>query len=156
MRTNNKLKSHVKPGPGMEPRPQRMEGKRFYLCASPATNKRPKLIHMKKHGIRQNRYLRTLDSCNKSIVLKFHPVGLIKFGSNQEVQILQRELLINISIILRHSDHQHIQKSRLKTASLFISSPNLLIYITVRGLDMRIAEFPGHRRKREGNGRTWK
>ena len=42
MRINNKLKSHVKPGPGMEPRPQRMEGKRFYLCASPAPNKRPK------------------------------------------------------------------------------------------------------------------
>ena len=36
------LKSHVKPGPGMEPRSQRMEGKRFYLCASPAPNKRPK------------------------------------------------------------------------------------------------------------------
>ena len=34
--------NHVKPGPGMEPRPQRMEGKRFYLCASPAPNKRPK------------------------------------------------------------------------------------------------------------------
>ena len=42
MRTNHKLKPHVKPGPGMEPRPQRMEGKRFYLCASPAPNKRPK------------------------------------------------------------------------------------------------------------------
>ena len=42
MRTNHKLKPHVKPGPGMEPRPQRMEGKRFYLCASSAPNKRPK------------------------------------------------------------------------------------------------------------------
>ena len=42
MRTNNKLKSHVKPGPGMESRPQRMEGKRFYLCASLAPKKRPK------------------------------------------------------------------------------------------------------------------